>query len=283
VPTAVQAALLGVVQGLTEFLPVSSSAHLILARAFFGWDAERFGLPFDVAIHVGTALAVIVYFWNDLLRILSAVPSAVRPPIAASVPRGAASEGEREAARLVWLIVVGTLPAVLAGLAFDRLIEERLRTPGVSAVTLTLGALGFLVAERTGEQRRGEGTLSLIEAWWIGCAQALALVPGVSRSGATITAAMLLGVRRADAARFIFLLGLPAILGAAVKELPALAAGGLTSDLALVPVGVASAAVVGYLAIRFFIRYLGRHSLDAFAWYRLGLAASVVVWLAVDG
>ncbi len=278
-PTALQAVLLGVIQGLTEFLPVSSSAHLILARAFFGWDTERFGLPFDVAIHLGTALAVIVYFWPDLVRLFGAVPRALRPPFVVEAPDGV----DGEAARLVRLIVVGTIPAVLAGLAFDRLIEEHLRTPGVSAVTLTLGAVGFFVAERTGEKHRGEGALSLTEAWWIGCAQALALVPGVSRSGATITVAMLLGVRRPDAARFIFLLGLPAILGAAVKELPSLAGGGLTSDAWLAPIGVASAAIVGYLAIRFFIGYLGRHSLDAFAWYRLGVAASVVAWFGVGG
>jgi undecaprenyl-diphosphatase len=278
VPTSLQAALLGVVQGLTEFLPVSSSAHLILARAFFGWDAEKFGLPFDVAIHVGTALAVIAYFWRDLVRILSGVPHALR--LGGLRERSHDSDPGGAPARLVWLIGIGTIPAGIVGLTLDRYIEEHLRSPQVTAVTLTFGAIMFFVVERLGNQRRGEGTLSLMEAWWIGCAQALALVPGISRSGATITAAMLMGVRRADAARFIFLLGLPAILAAAAKELPELAAAGIPrEDAALLPIGIATAAAVGYLSIRFFVRYLGRHSLDAFAWYRLALAAAVVVWL----
>ena len=280
-PTSFQAAFLGVVQGLTEFLPVSSSAHLILARAFFGWDGEKFGLPFDVAIHLGTALAVIAYFWRDLLRIVAAVPRALRLAGLPGRSHGANAPDD-EAARLVWLIGVGTIPAGIVGLTLDRYIEEHLRSPQVTAVTLTLGAIGFFIVERWGDQRRGEGTLSLMEAWWIGCAQALALVPGVSRSGATITAAMLLGVRRPDAARFIFLLGLPAILAAAAKELPELAATGFApGDLALLSIGIATAAAIGYLSIRFFVRYLARHSLDAFAWYRLALAASVVVWLAL--
>jgi undecaprenyl-diphosphatase len=280
VPTSVQAAILGVVQGLTEFLPVSSSAHLILARAFFGWEGDKFGLPFDVAIHVGTAFAVMAYFGRDLLRIAAAVPRALRLE-GLRGPSRTGNSGD-QSPRLLWLIGIGTIPAGVVGLTLDRYIEEHLRSPQIAAVTLTLGAIGFFVVERRGEQRRGEGSLSLMEAWWIGCAQALALVPGVSRSGATITAAMLLGVRRADAARFIFLLGLPAILAAAAKELPELAARGIPgADASLLAIGIASAAVVGYLSIRFFVRYLGRHSLDAFAWYRLALAASVVVWLVL--
>jgi undecaprenyl-diphosphatase len=280
VPTSVQAAILGVVQGLTEFLPVSSSAHLILARAFFGWDGDKFGLPFDVAIHFGTALAVMAYFWRDLLRIVAAIPRALRlDGLRAGSRLG--NPGD-QSARLIWLIGVGTIPAGLVGLTLDRYIEEHLRSPQITAVTLTLGAIGFLIVERWGRQHRGEGSLTLAEAWWIGCAQALALVPGVSRSGATITAAMLFGVRRPEAARFIFLLGLPAILAAAAKELPELAASGVEpGDRALLPIGIATAAIVGYLSIRFFVQYLGRHSLDAFAWYRLALAASVGVWLVL--
>lgn len=274
--TLVQAALLGVVQGLTEFLPVSSQAHLIVARAFFGFDGEKFGLPFVVALHLGTLLAVVIFFWKDIVSMLLAIPRLF------SRRRGQAAlatEDDRTA-WLIWLIVVGTIPAAVVGLLFNDAIENHLQTPPIAAVTLALGAVGFFIVERIGDNRRDEGSLTLAEAFWIGCAQAAALVPGVSRSGATITVALLLGLRRADAARFIFLMSLPAILGAGVLELPQLAGQGFPSELALVFFcGVASSAIVGYLAIRFFIRYLVHHSLDVFAWYRLALSASIAVWL----
>jgi undecaprenyl-diphosphatase len=278
-PPSVQAALLGVVQGLTEFLPVSSSAHLILARAFFGYDSDRFGLPFDVAVHLGTALAVAVYFRREVFQMIAALAGAARGSGA-----GGSGGSHGYGARLVWLIAIGTVPAVVAGVLFDDLIEERLRTPAVAAAMLAAGAVAFLAVERIGAHARDEHSLTALEAFWIGCAQAAALVPGVSRSGATITMALLLGLRRAESARFVFLLGLPAIVGAAVKELPALpgvAGGGEVAGL--MAIGVASSAVVGYLAIRFFVRWVGSRSLDVFAWYRLALAASVVIWLTFGG
>jgi undecaprenyl-diphosphatase len=283
-PTLVQAALLGVVQGLTEFLPISSSAHLILARMFFGFDGERFGLPFDVAIHIGTLLAVVVYFQRDLAAMAQSLPQVFRPGAA---KRGEAVPIERqdvrrgsEGARLIWLISVGTLPAVIVGLLFSDAIERHLRTPHVAAFTLTAGAIGLYVAERVGAKRRNEESLTLAEAFWIGCAQAAALVPGVSRSGATITIAMLLGLRRAEAARFTFLLGIAAIVGAAVLELPDMFAQGVAGEaVQLIVVGVATSAVVGYFAVKYFIQYLVRHPVDVFVWYRLALAASVVIWL----
>jgi undecaprenyl-diphosphatase len=135
-----------------------------------------------------------------------------------------------------------------------------------------------MAGERWGAQARGDGTLTLAEAWWIGCAQAVALVPGVSRSGATLTLALFLGLRRADAARFIFLLSIPAILGAAVKEAPALVGVGAASGM-VVAIGVATSLVVSYAAVRWFIRFLGNHSLNVFAWYRFALAATVVLWV----
>jgi undecaprenyl-diphosphatase len=271
VPLALQAALLGVVQGLTEFLPVSSSAHLILARAFFGFDEARFGLPFDVACHVGTTLAVVVFFRDDLLRMVVSLRDAV-------VTR-ARSRVDNPGVRLFAMMVVGTIPAVAVGVLFGDVIEDSLRTPQVAAVTLAVGALGFLAAERLGSQARDADTVTILEAFWIGCAQALALVPGVSRSGATITLALLLGLRRVAAARFVFILGIPAILGAAVRETPALLDSSIEVAGALVPIGIVTSAIVGYLAIRFFLQYVGGYSLQAFAWYRLALAASVVVWV----
>jgi len=276
-PTTVQAALLGIVQGLTEFLPVSSSAHLILARMFFGFDADKFGLPFDVACHVGTLIAVLIYFRRDVAQMIAALPHLFRP----GAPDAGPGEHDGDPnARLIWLLVVGTVPAVVVGLLFKKTIEEDLRTPGVEAVTLALGAIGFLVADRVGAKTRGERSLTMAEAFWIGCAQAAALVPGVSRSGITITVALLLGLRRPEAARFVFLLAIPAILGAAASEAPHLLKAGAGAETAtLFAIGILTSAIVGYAAVKFFIRYLASHSLDVFAWYRLALAAAVVIWI----
>ena len=258
--STLQAAILGVVQGLTEFLPVSSSAHLILARAFFGFDADRFGLAFDVACHVGTLIAVVIYFRRELAEMVAAIPRLFR--------------WDDPNARLIWLLVLGTLPAVAAGLLFKREIEESLRTPLVAAVMLTLGSILFLVAERRGSHTRSDRTLTMTEAVWIGCAQAVALVPGVSRSGVTIAVALLMGLRRADAGRFIFLLAIPAILGAAGSEAPRLIKAGMAADTAQsFAIGVVTSAGVGYATVTYFIRYLTTRSLDVFAWYRIALAA----------
>jgi undecaprenyl-diphosphatase len=286
-PLLVQAALLGVVQGLTEFLPVSSSAHLILARMFFGFDGEKFGLAFDVATHIGTLVAVVAYFHADLRALLRSVPHLFRPGRPAAGEHVAIERQDvragAEGARLIWLLLVGTIPAVVLGVVINDRIEERLRTPAVAAAALAAGALAFLAAERLGSQRRNEESLTAAEAFWIGCAQAAAaLVPGISRSGATITIALFFGLRRAEAARFTFLLGIPAILGAAIREFPDMLDQGLhaTGPMPFV-VGIVTSGVVGYLAVKYFIRFLAKHSLDVFAWYRLALAGSVVVWLAV--
>jgi undecaprenyl-diphosphatase len=264
-PATLQAALLGIVQGLTEFLPVSSSAHLILARLFFGFDGDKFGLAFDVACHVGTLIAVLIYFRTDIARMIAALPRLF---------------DRRDAeARLIWLIVVGTIPAVVVGLLFKHQIEDHLRTPAIAAAMLAAGALLFFAAEAVGGKTRPEASLTLGEALLIGCAQAIALIPGVSRSGATITVALFLGLRRAEAARFIFLLAIPAILGAAASEAPKLLKTGLGDTAPLFLIGIVSSAIVGYAAVKFFIRYLGNHSLAVFAWYRLALSAATVIWL----
>ena len=303
-PTTVQAALLGVVQGLTEFLPVSSSAHLILARAFFGFDGDQFGLSFDVACHVGTLVAVLIYFRREVAQMMASLPRVLQPgPAKAGHDENGlgpaeaghygcrpANAGHHEArrhgengdqgARLIWLLVIGTVPAVIVGLVFDKKIEEHLRAPQVAAITLALGAIGFFIAERAGGKTRSDGSLTMAEAFWLGCAQAVALVPGVSRSGVTITVALLFGLRRADAARFIFLLAIPAILAAAANESVKMFKAGLSADMTtLFVIGAVSSAIVGYFAVKFFIRYFATHSLDVFAWYRLALAGAVVIWL----
>ena len=262
------AALLGVVQGLTEFLPVSSSAHLVLARMFFGWNVDEgtFGLAFDVALHTGTLLAILVYFRQDIAEILAAAPNAFT-----------ATEGKAKVARAV---MIGTIPIVILGGAAASWLEEHARTPVVIAVTLVIGALWMMAAERLGSKDRTEESLTAAGATVVGVAQATALVPGMSRSGSTMSMAMLLGLTRESAARFSFLLGAPAMAGAALKEGQHVLRMGITMhDASLFALGMAVSAVVGYATIRFFLRYLAGHSLDAFAYYRLALAALTIYWL----
>jgi undecaprenyl-diphosphatase len=263
------AVLLGIVQGLTEFLPVSSSAHLILARAFFGWEVPPdFGLAFDVALHVGTLAAIVAFFHKEIMAMVVAVPKMFsRTPDAS--------------AQLAQRIVVGTVPAVIVGLLFNDFIEASLRTPAVAAVALAIGAAVMFVAERAGPARRTEESVTWLDAVLIGCAQACALIPGVSRSGATISLGLFLGFRRDAAARFTFLLAIPATLAAAAKESLELRHMGLTAGNAeLMLVGVVVSAIVGYLTIKYFLRFLAGHRLDVFAYYRWALAAATVVWIA---
>jgi undecaprenyl-diphosphatase len=265
--TLVYAALLGVVQGLTEFLPISSSAHLILGRTLLGWDADAMGLAFDVACHVGTVLAVVAFFRRDLAALALATPRLF---------------GDGPDARRARLIALGTLPVVVVGVTLADVIERQLRTPAVCAVTLGLGAVGLLVAERLGPRTRGEQDISYAHALALGVAQASALVPGVSRSGATITIGMFAGLHRAAAARFSFLLGVPAILAAAGKEGLELLEVGVDAPTGLLfAIGMVVSGVVGYLTIKYFLRYLVSHRLDVFAYYRLALVAVIAAWLAV--
>jgi undecaprenyl-diphosphatase len=263
----IAAAVLGVVQGLTEFLPVSSSGHLILARAFFGWDPERFGIPFDVALHVGTLVAVVAYFRRDVVELAIAAPGALL-----------GRKGESE--QLGRLIIAGTIPVVIVGVLFADAIEAWLRTPAQVAAALVIGGIGLIVAERVGRQAREARDLGYVEAFIIGIAQSAALAPGISRSGATITAAMLLGVKRESSARFIFLLSLPAIAAAAAKEGLKLAKIGIEGvPVSIFVVGMLVSAAVGYMTVKYFIRYLGSHTLTVFAVYRFALAAVTVAWL----
>jgi undecaprenyl-diphosphatase len=262
------AILLGIVQGLTEFLPVSSSAHLILARAFFGWELPaEFGLAFDVALHVGTLAAVVTFFRAEIFS------------MAASLPQVFAADAD-PSARLIRLIVIGTIPVVIVALAFNDIIETVLRTPAVAAVALAFGAVLMLAAERTGTKTRAEDSISWGEAFLIGCAQAAALVPGMSRSGGTIAVGMFLGIRRDASARFTFLLSIPAMLAAAAKEALALVEMSLPPGSGMLLVtGIAVSALTGYVTIKFFLRFLGGHKLDVFAAYRLMLAGATFAWL----
>jgi undecaprenyl-diphosphatase len=270
---------LGVIQGLTEFIPVSSSAHLIIVPWLLGWPEP--GLAFDVALHMGTLLALVLYFWKDLLDLIAAALRGLvaRKPLA------------EPHSRLAWAIAIGTIPAVIAGALFDDPLEAFFHTrvdTGTPAdarlpivlIAVLLAGLGVLLwlAERRARHVRDLGQLSLRDGVLIGLAQALALLPGVSRSGSTLTAGLWLGFKREDAARFSFLLAIPVTLGAGVKKLYDVAkVGQLTREPLLFTAGVVAAAVVGYAAIHFLLRWLRRDSTDLFTYYRWALAAVLVV------
>jgi undecaprenyl-diphosphatase len=265
-----EAILLGVVQGLTEFLPVSSSGHLLLGQYFLGVDQDRFGLPFDVALHLGTLLAVIAFFWRDLLRMGRAF---VR-----SLSRGRNLTDPDE--RLAYLILASTVPAALIGFFLEGFFETAVRSPWVVVFNLVLVGVLFIVAEAVGSRSRRADKLRFAEAAGIGLAQAAALVPGVSRSGATITLGLFLGLRREEAARFSFLMTVPIIAGAGSLQLAEVVSEGMgPSEAVMFGAGFVSSAVVGYLAIKFFLSFVAHHSLRAFAYYRFALAAVVAVLL----
>jgi len=268
-----EAVLLGVVQGLTEFLPVSSSGHLLLGQYFLGMDQERFGLSFDAAIHTGTVLAVVWYFRWDLLAMARA--------FLGSLPRPDFSDAE---VRLAYLILVATVPAALIGFLFEDFFATQVRSPWVVVFNLVFVGLLFLLAEAAGRKTHDASKLGPLGALGVGLAQAAALVPGVSRSGATITCGLFLGLRREEAARFSFLMSVPVTAAAAGLSLAEAAGEGMDGhEAAMFLAGSVSSAVVGYVAIRFLLRFLANHTLRIFAYYRFALAAVVAVVLLSSG
>lgn len=263
--TPFQAAILGVVQGLTEFLPVSSSGHLILVPYFLDWPLQS--LSFDIATHTGTLLAIIAYFHRDLRDLLvgffTGKPVSMDPDFA---PRP-----------MAWSIALGTIPAGLVGLFCQDWIEEHLRTPYVVAATTLVYGILLYIADRIGRKERLIGQLGLADALVIGCAQALALVPGTSRSGVTITAALLLGFTRPAAARFTFLLIVPISVLVAAKDAKDLVEAGVgAAELAPMAVGLVTSAVVGYAVIAWLLSWLRSRSLNVFVVYRIALAAVIL-------
>jgi undecaprenyl-diphosphatase len=266
-----EAIFLGVVQGLTEFLPVSSSGHLLLAQYFLGLNQDRFGLPFDVALHLGTLVAVVSFFWRDLIGMAIAFVRSLSPR-----GRNLADPNQR----LAYLILASTIPAAVIGFFLEGFFETTVRSPWVVVFTLVAVGILFIVGEAVGSRSRHADKLRFPEAVGIGLAQAAALVPGVSRSGATITIGLFLGLRREEAARFSFLMSVPVIAGAGALQLAEVASEGLDARSAVMfGAGFASSAVVGYMAIRFFLRFIVHHSLRVFAYYRFALALLVAVLL----
>ncbi len=259
----VRAAILGIVQGLTEFLPISSSGHLILIPRLFNWRDQ--GLSFDVGLHVGTLLAVLAYFWRDWLRM---VGSGLRDLWEHQLHMRV----YRPESQLLWLLALGSVPAAIVGFLLDTWFENNVRQPWLVACTFAIFGVILLAADRFGKKDRVMGSVGVRDAIVIGLAQACALVPGVSRSGATMSAGLFRGLDRDSAARFAFLLGTPAFLGAALFKAKDLAgvSGQEWDELA---VGFVFSAVVGFAVIHLLLGYLRRGSMLPFVYYRWAVAA----------
>ncbi|HEV8153551.1 MAG TPA: undecaprenyl-diphosphate phosphatase [Solirubrobacteraceae bacterium] len=264
---AFQAIVLGIVQGLTEFLPISSSGHLRIVPAFFGWEDP--GAAFTAVIQLGTMAAVLLYFRRDLWNIARAWLRSLR---------------DREArrsmeARLGWFIILGTIPISILGLAFKDTIEDEFRSLYLIGTMLIVFGFVMLLAERVSRRDREIETLTARDAGVIGCAQALALVPGVSRSGATISAGLFLNLTRTDAARFSFLLSVPAVVLSGLFELRHIGESG-GAPAGATALATLLAFVTGYASIAFLLRWLAGHSLGVFVAYRFVLGALVIALTA---
>ena len=259
--TVLHALILGIVQGLGEFLPISSSAHLVLIPWLFGWKDLALANPeaaltFDVALHMGTLLAVVLYFWKDWVRLVKAAL------------RRQASDDKR----IFWYLVVATIPGVLFGLALEKQAENAFRNPLlIGIMMIVMGTLLYLADKK--RQLHKMNTMTMANAIWIGLSQAMAIIPGVSRSGSTMTTARFLDLTREDAARFSFLMSTPIILGAGVLKLRHLTMASINLPFS---VGIISAFVVGILSISFLLRYLKTSNFDLFVGYRFIIGFIVI-------
>jgi undecaprenyl-diphosphatase len=267
-----QAIVLALVQAFTEFLPVSSTAHLTLFPWLLGWQDP--GLAFDVALHAGTLIAVLLYFFKDWLTLALC-------GIGVKYPANATAEQVGQHKKLFWYTVIGTIPGGILGALFEHKIEEHFRTPYVIAISLIAVALIMWWADSKSPLKRHIEESNIGDAVAIGTAQALALCPGVSRSGITITAGLFRGFTREAATRFSFLLSTPLIAGAVVSHLPKLIklhkAGGLDLPLSTLLISILVSGVAGYFVIAFFLRYLQTHTLKLFVFYRLLFGIIVLV------
>ena len=260
--TLFQAIVLGAVQGVTEFLPISSTAHLVLTPWFFGWPDP--GLSFDIALHIGTLVALLLFFRAEWLQLAQGGLALLR--------------GNRRApnAQLALYLIIATIPALIVGALFAEFADSTLRHPLIIATTLIVLALVLVVAERTGRRKTELKDMSTADAITVGCAQALALIPGVSRSGVTITAGLFRGMTREAAARFSFFLSTP-VIGAAVSKaiVDGFREGFPAVDPTSMAAGIVASGIVGYLSIAFLLRYLATHSMYIFVYYRIVLGVVV--------
>ena len=269
----IAAAILGIIQGVTEFLPISSSAHLIIVPWLIGWEPE--GIAFDVALHLGTTVSVLVFFRKDWIVL-------ARETLAGFKEGRPLGNPQR---RLAWFLVVATIPAVIAGLAFEDKVENTLRSPLVTVFTLVLFALLLYFAERMSRKNRTIESFTWADSIWIGFSQAVALIPGVSRSGITMTAALLRNCDRISAARFSFLLSTPVIVGATVLEGYHLLRSILNpvgsvveEQWFIILTGIVVSAIIGLLCIRYFLLYIRERSFTPFVLYRIILAGIVLAY-----
>jgi undecaprenyl-diphosphatase len=267
-----QAIVLALVQAFTEFLPVSSTAHLTLFPWLLGWQDP--GQAFDVALHAGTLVAVLLYFFKDWLTLALC-------GVGLQYPANAPSEEVAQQKKLFWYMAIGTIPGGLLGALFERKIEDHFRTPYVIAISMIAIALLMWWADSKSRLTRPLEQSNVGDAVTIGTAQALALCPGVSRSGITITAGLFRGFTREAATRFSFLLSAPLVAGAVVSHLPKLIklhkAGGLDLPLSTLLISILVSGIAGYFVIAFFLRYLQTHTLKVFVFYRLLFGIIVLV------
>lgn len=282
-----QAIILGIVQGLTEFLPISSSGHLIIFPWLFDWETG--GLAFDASLHLGTLAAVLVYFRHELMNLVKVIPYALSKPV--PILKGESGEGERDTwARLGLLIVIMSIPGGIVGLLFNDKVEEFFHTAdnssraiAVIATMLIVVAIAMLIGERMGAQKKNLKQIGVMDAVIIGLGQALAaLLPGTSRSGATITAGLFRGLTRAEAARFSFLGGVPLIAAAGLMSfVDALQEGMSGSELTNFIAGGIAAGLVGFMAVSGLIKFLQSQSTIVFVIYRIlfGLFLFLMLWM----
>ncbi len=268
--TILDGAVLGAIQGLTEFLPVSSSGHLILMREVLHLNTST-GLAFDAILQLGTVLAALVYFRQSLFELIVNFFKII------SGKKNDIAETDRA---LLSSLVIATMPAVLIGILLEKKMETLFRSPWLVAIALILGSILLIIAERSSRTR--STTVTVRRGWWIGCFQTLALIPGVSRSGATISGGMLLGLNRETATRYSFLLSLPIITGSGLKKLVAVLKEG-AGDIEALPliIGFCVSFFVGIVCIHYLLAYLKKHTLYAFVWYRCVLALLVLSLLVL--
>ncbi|MFA5047751.1 MAG: undecaprenyl-diphosphatase UppP [Patescibacteria group bacterium] len=265
------AILAGIIQGITEFLPISSSGHLIIFHDIFHFNLPD-NLLFDVGLHWGTLLALLIFFYKDLEKIIRGFFSSL-------LNWNLANNFNQ---RLSWLVIIGSIPAAIVGFLFDKFISDYLHrgvlAGYVTAIALIVVAVLFWVAEKYAVKRLEIGQITKKDSLIMGLAQAIALIPGVSRSGITIIAGLSRKIKREDAARFSFLLSMPVVFGAGVKQLMDINDFSAV-DWGLMAIGMTTAVIVGYLTIKYFLKYIGNHSLNVFAWYRLAVGGLMLVWL----
>lgn len=259
-----EAFILGLVQGLGEFLPISSSAHLIVTPWLFGWEDP--GLGFNIALHWGTLLAVVVYFRNDIWLLARGFVH--------SLFKSTRDFQNNIYQKLSWLIVLASIPAALIGKLLENQAEQAFRSPLLIAFTMLGFGIILAFADRFGKKLKNLDHIKPIHALLVGCSQALALIPGVSRSGATMTTGLALGFKRADAARFSFLMAIPITFGAGLLKIKDFHTGVSTAELA---VGFVTAAIVGFLSIRFLLRLLAKKDFTLFVWYRIAFAVVILI------